>query len=326
MTKYKDNGSIPSTLFVARYAILSRVMNSSPNTSSALQRQLAQSIASHIREAGLQAGDPVNQLAIAEKLGVSRTPVRAALAHLADIGLVSQKGRGVTVVDPTIVPVADEPVPGVDALIQSLSRAWRTGQLPHDVTEAELMRRHHTSRLDVAAALKRLADLGLVMRKPGFGWRFLDQSDTPEARAASYRFRLAIEPAALLEPDYRLDSAWLTHMRERHRQFMAQRWHESHSVAFFEMNAEFHLGLVSASGNRFFTQAMQQQNSLRRLRNYSWTYGDERVQVSCADHLGIIAALETGDRAKAAGRLKAHLRGTAGMVAGRVEGEASPDE
>ena len=42
--------------------------------------------------------------------------------------------------------------------------------------------------------------------------------------------------------------------------------------------------------------------------------GVERVRVSAADHLGILDALEAGDRAEAAERMHRHLAGTAALA------------
>jgi DNA-binding GntR family transcriptional regulator len=170
------------------------------------------------------------------------------------------------------------------------------------------------------AALRHLADLGLALRKPGFGWRFLAAAETVEEKRAAYGFRLAIEPTALRQPDYKADPAWLAAMRTAHERFIARRWQDADAIAFFEMNASFHLGLVSFCGNRFFIQATEQQNSLRRLRNYSWRLGPQRVAVSCGDHLAIIEALQRQDNHRAADLLDAHLRSTALLVTGTRDG------
>jgi DNA-binding GntR family transcriptional regulator len=281
---------------------------------TALQRRLAADIAAVIRDDALAPGEAVNQLRLAARFGVSRTPIRAALALLAEAGVVEIGHRGVSVRDPSAT-LADEPA-NDEELIAVIAAERHRGNLETDVTEADLMRRYGAPRAAVAAALRRLAELGLMLRKPGFGWRFLVAAETREEKLAAYRFRLAIEPAALLEPGYAAPPGWLAEMRARHESYLARRWRDGDAVAFFEMNAAFHLGLVSFSGNRFFMQATEQQNSLRRLRNYSWRLGAERVRVSCRDHLSIIAALEAGDAAEAARRLTAHLSDTATLVAG----------
>src|SRR3546814_12233276 len=74
------------------------------------------------------------------------------------------------------------------------------------------------------------------------------------------------------------------------------------------------LGLAVASGNRYFANAIQQQNRLRRFSNYDWVYGHERVVVSCSEHLEILDRLEAGERDIAAALLRRHLECAAEVV------------
>src|SRR5207253_1439071 len=127
----------------------------------------------------------------------------------------------------------------------------------------------------------------MIRRNAGHGWSFLPAIDNAEAVAASYRFRLLIEPAALSESGFAMAPGWIDEMRARHRAALTQTWGPGSAVAFYEMNAAFHEGIVAASGNRFMLMAIQQQNRLRRLLNYDWSYGRERVGVSCREHLAI---------------------------------------
>jgi DNA-binding GntR family transcriptional regulator len=282
------------------------------DTATTLQRELAWRIAGALRSGGAKPGDPVNQLALAKAFGVSRTPVRAALELLAETGFVRLGSRGVLVADPTAaVAPPGEDEGSAPALIARLARDRHIGALAADVTEADLIRRYGASRAVLLEALRRLSNLGMVMRKPGFGWRFLVSSETRAEKQAAYRFRLAIEPAALLEPGFKADPRWIARMRADHRRYLALPWRDDMAVPFFEMNAAFHLGLVGFSGNRFFIQATEQQISLRRLRNYSWRIGEERVRVSCQDHLAILDALGAGDAGLASARMRQHLLDTA---------------
>lgn len=278
---------------------------------TALQRQLMRAIVSHARDSGLGPGDALNQLALARRFGVSRTPVRAALARLSDLGIVDLGDGAVRIADLGAAPDldhADEPDP-VEALMAVIARDRHEGRLGPEVSESDLMRRYDRSRAEVVEALRRMADLGLVHRKRGFGWRFEAEMDAP-AKRESYRFRLLIEPAAILEPGYAPDAAWLSRSRAQHLRYRERRWRPEHAIAFFEMNAEFHRQLVAFAGNRWMTQAIAQQNSLRRLRNWSWRLDDDRVGQSCDDHLAVLEALIAGDRTGAAAALRRHIETT----------------
>jgi len=75
--------------------------------------------------------------------------------------------------------------------------------------ERDLMQRYGATRPVVQRVLTKLAEVAAVQRKPGHGWRFLPTISDPTARAESYRLRQIIEPAALLEPGYRLAPGWI---------------------------------------------------------------------------------------------------------------------
>jgi DNA-binding GntR family transcriptional regulator len=169
----------------------------------------------------------------------------------------------------------------VDALMVRLSRDRAAGKLADSLSEAELQRHTGAARGDLARALRRLEELGIVARNRGHGWRFAPGLATPAERDAAYRFRIAVEPAALLEPGYALPHGFAAEMRQGHRDFLDTRWHDSRAVAFFELNAAFHHGIVAASGNRFFLAATEQHNRLRRLLNYGWVLGAARGAAEC---------------------------------------------
>ena len=81
--------------------------------------------------------------------------------------------------------------------------------LPESVTEAALRTRYGLSKAQLAAVLNRISQEGWIERKPGYGWTFAAMLTTPDSLLQSYRLRMALEPAALLEPGYRLDRAVL---------------------------------------------------------------------------------------------------------------------
>ena len=276
---------------------------------SELQRRLVLDIAGHIRDNGFARGAMLNQLSLSRQFGVSRSPIKAALETLSQAGLVAFDKRGVRVCNPRVKLDIDTAPDAVDTILVAIAHDLRSGRLGGDASESDLMRRYQVTRSLITCALRRLADLGLAIRKPGFGWRFPDAGGSDAARVASDRFRRTIEPAALRQPGYSADPQWIDAMRARHRHYLDRRWRASDAVAFFEMNAQFHLELVGFAGNRYFTQATAQQIALRRLRNYSWGLGADRVRVSCDEHLGVLDALSRGDSGTAAVLLERHIAG-----------------
>ncbi|HEX7919531.1 MAG TPA: GntR family transcriptional regulator [Bradyrhizobium sp.] len=278
---------------------------------SRLQRELSAGILELIRAEKLAPGTRLAEVALAERLQVSRTPVRAALKLLAGRRLIrvgASRGYFVTDTVPPAPKTAGKPTPAdTDRLFVAIARDRRSGRLPVDVSERDLMQRYGASRPVVQRVLAKLAEVAAVQRKPGHGWRFQPIIADAQARAESYRYRILIEPAGLLEPDFRLDPAWAAEMRERHEETLRQPWKETASIALYEMNAAFHEGLAAASRNRFLLVAVQQQNRLRRFANYDWVFGYERVVVNCREHLAILDRLEAGAREAAAQLLRRHL-------------------
>ncbi|MBN8939805.1 MAG: GntR family transcriptional regulator [Rhizobiales bacterium] len=277
---------------------------------SRLQRDLLPRIVEVIRNDGLAPGSRLPEALLAQRLQVSRTPVRAALRHLAERGVISPlPGGGYALATPADQIEGGEFAPVVSDLDEYCVRIARDrvdGILPRQASEADLMRRYDIGRPLLLRILNKLAEVGLVERLPGHGWLFSPLND-PAVIAESYAFRRIIEPAALFEPGFALDQAWLADMRRRHEDMLQQPWTALLSVALFEMNAEFHEGLIAASGNRHLVLALQQQTRLRRYSNYSWRYGPERVVVSCREHLEIIARLAAGEIELAAALLRRHL-------------------
>lgn len=273
-----------------------------------LQQEIAERILQLARDDALAAGAWLNENATARRLGVSRTPVRAALDHLAEQGVVRRHlNKGIEILK---LPAAGDsvlPPEEIDLAMVRLAHERENGLLPDEVSELEVMRRYELGRPEAQKLLARLADLDMVERKPGYGWRFLHEPRDQRLREESYRFRLIIEPMAMLEPGFHLDPGWIAEMRARHAETLRQPWRESSSVAFYEMNADFHEGLAAATGNRYFHSAVRRQNQLRRLSNYDWDHGFERVQVNCTEHLGMLDHLEAGENEVASALMRSHL-------------------
>lgn len=275
-----------------------------------LQQEIAERILQMVREDGLEAGAWLNENHAARRLNVSRTPVRAAIDHLARQGLVRRHpNRGVELLSaPAAAADGAATADATELAMVRVAHDRHSGQLPDEISELELMRRYDLGRPEVQRLMARLADLDMVERKRGYGWRFLHEARDQSVHDERYRFRLLVEPMALLEPGFALEQAWIDEMRVRHEATLAQPWRESSAIGFYEMNADFHEGLAAASGNRFIHSAIRRQNQLRRLSNYDWAYGYERVVVNSREHLQMLATLEAGDRELASALMRSHLQ------------------
>lgn len=288
-----------------------------------LQQDLADRIVQLVNEDGLSVGDLLNENSLARRLEVSRTPVRGALQHLENQGIVARRpNRGVELIalpQPAKAPPAVAIDEDEEWLVR-IARDQRNGAFGQDISEVDIMRHYGLSRPTVQRVLSRLADLEMVERKPGYGWRFLTGMRDSATHDESYRFRMMIEPMGILEPGFHLEPGWIEHMRRLNNETLERPWHESSSVAFFEMNAAFHEGLAAASGNRFVHAAIRNQNQLRRFSQYDWKFGFERVVVNCREHLEMLDFLARGEREIASLLMRRHLE-----RASRVRSRNSPD-
>jgi DNA-binding GntR family transcriptional regulator len=274
-----------------------------------LQQDIADRILAMAREDGLAVGARLNESGTAKRLNVSRTPVRAAFDWLAERGVVRRHlNKGVELLSAPDAADGGGSTDSTELALVRIAHDRESGLLADVISEVEVMRRYEIGRLEAQRLLARLADLDMVERKPGYGWRFLQAPRDRAVHDERYRFRLLIEPMGLLEPGFSLETSWIAEMQARHHETLARPWREASAIGFFEMNADFHEGLAAASGNRFIHSAIRRQNQLRRLSNYDWVFGFERVEVNCREHLQILDYLAAGERELASALMRRHLQ------------------
>ena len=172
------------------------------------------------------------------------------------------------------------------------------------------MRRYGVARGALARVLNGLVLDNVIERRSGHGWRFLPALDATQLHEDSYRFRLLIEPACVLEPTFRLDKARAQRLRQIHVELLSDGLEKLSSGKFFELNAEFHEFVASCSRNRFLEQAVIHQNRLRRFFSYIAVFAPERMRVSFSEHVAILDRLMAGEREHAATLLWRHLLGS----------------
>jgi DNA-binding GntR family transcriptional regulator len=272
--------------------------------------QTARRILEHLHRAKLDAGARLREEELVGLLGVSRTPVRAALRMLADQGIllarprhgyVMQRNAGAIEESLELSPSADE------ALYRQLARDRVANRVPQSVSETSLMRQYGASRNLVSAALSRLSEEGLARRGEGRNWSFVDTLNAPGAQRESYYLRLAIEPAGLRLPTFQPDMAELESLRARHRAMLPVSQMRPSAPLLFHIDASFHEALAQMSGNSLFLGIIRTQNQVRRLIEYEGYGNVVRVQEWCEEHLAVLDRLVDGDIEAAATLLHRHL-------------------
>lgn len=260
---------------------------------------------------GLAAGTHLPEVRLAERLGVSRSPVRAALAFLQQRGvvrLVPHQGYFLAMDADTPGFAAVEMPESVESVIyRDLVRARFANLIGQQITVSDVMRRYDCDRPTANRVLSQMSQEGVIERAPGRGYVFGPVLNDAAAYDESYRFRLLVEPAAVLEPGFRPDRQRMKSLRVRHQDLLAAGVESLPITEVFEVDADFHEAIGDFCGNRFLAHAIRLQTRLRRLSEYE-NYNDrERLRASCREHLEILDALEAGEFARASALLRRHI-------------------
>jgi DNA-binding GntR family transcriptional regulator len=255
---------------------------------------------------------------LADRLRVSRTPVNEALQSLEEIGiLVRQQNRGFFLaIAASEIPAAlgkrapESEADVVAATYFKIAEDRLQGALPDSISEAALKARYQLSTGQTTALLTRINQEGWAERKPGYGWEFSTMLTTPDSLLQSYRLRLALEPAALLEPGYRLDKAVLARCRAAEAHLLAGGIETDTADQLHARGVYFHESLVEASGNVFFLDTIRRVNRVRRLLSYRSMRDRKRYVEHCRQHLTVLDFLERERNEEASAAMHAHLSST----------------
>lgn len=271
-----------------------------------------------IRQEGLEIGAHLPAQWLADQLKVSRTPINDALAFLHDKGILQrEKNRGYFIAK--AVDAGDPAVQKKLGLTQtdSTSQAYFAmaddllkGELPETVSEVLLRNRYELTAAQLQAVLHRIAQEGWAQKKPGYGWEFSAMLTTPDSLLQSYRLRMALEPAALLEPGYRLDPKVIEQCRAAEQHLLDGGIETDTPDQLHERGVRFHESLIEASGNPFFIDTIRRVNRVRRLISYRSMQDRQRYKEHCKQHLQLLDLLEAGRNQEAADIMREHLSRT----------------
>ncbi|WP_417522481.1 GntR family transcriptional regulator [Marinovum sp.] len=280
---------------------------------SELSKKISHRLLQDILAGTLPHGHHVSAQQVADRYGVSRTPVREAFDKLeASHVLVRKPNRGYFVADTLPEAVAadlQETASQEAGDYQTLANDWLTNRISEEVTEQFLRQRYDWTKARVNDVLMRAVREGWAERKEGYGWRFLPVAKTPEAFDEIYRFRMAIEPAAMLEPSFELDRKVLDEQRRIQEGMLDLDMSAVPGQSLLENGSLFHEEIIKLSGNPFFFMALQRVNRMRRLMEYRAEINRERLVEQCTEHLEILALLEAGEIVDASYRMRQHLSG-----------------
>ncbi|WP_427911486.1 FCD domain-containing protein [Ramlibacter sp. MMS24-I3-19] len=271
-----------------------------------------------IREKGLPPGSHLPAQMLADGLRVSRSPVNQALGVLHEKGLLHREpNRGYFLAQEIELPAAQlaeslglDEGGSISGVYFRVAEDRLQGLLPDTFSESLLKQRYGLTSAQLQALLHRMAQEGWVQKKPGYGWEFSPMLTTPESLLQSYRLRLALEPAALLEPGYRIAPDVLARCRAAEEHLLKGGIKTDTADQIHDRGVRFHEALVEGSGNPFFIDAIRRVNRVRRLLSYRSTQDRKRYRQHCEQHLAILDLLEQHRQAEAADALREHLSAT----------------
>lgn len=280
-----------------------------------------------IRQDRLPGGSHLTAQKLADRLRLSRSPVNDALGVLEQHGIVARRpNRGYFLQqDFDALPDAHAALapPSTDDIVTQsyfkLADELLRGELPMQCSEAQLRVRYALTNAQTQALLARVSQEGWAQRRPGYGWEFSSMMTTPDSLLQSYRLRLALEPAALLEPSFRIEKAVIERCRAAEKHLLDGGIATDTADQLHERGVRFHESLVEASGNPFFIDTIKRVNRVRRLLSYRSMQDRSRYQQHCDQHLAILDLLERERNEDAAAALSSHLRSTLDNLA-RISG------
>ena len=282
------------------------------------EKSIPAQIIEFIQTEGLAVGGHLPAQLLADRLRVSRSPINEALCLLHEKGVLSrERNRGYflakSVKDPDAGLAEQLGLDESDVVTTVYFRVADDrlkGLLPDEFSEVQLKTRYALTAAQLQAVLNRIAQEGWAQKKPGYGWEFSSMLTTPDSLLQSYRLRLALEPAALLEPGYRLDPQILARCRAAEMHLLEGGIETDTADQLHERGVRFHESLVEASGNPFFIDTIRRVNRVRRLLSYRSMQDRKRYKEHCQQHLQVLALLEKDRNEEASEALRSHLSST----------------
>jgi len=288
--------------------------------------QLVINIKEHIAKEQLSPGTRLPERGLAEQFRVSRSPIREALKRLSEEEVVSKAEDGGYVVKTGISSSSAllmESSQEEDFYLR-IAQDRLAGKLPERFTENELMRLYGLTRSHLNNILRRMAQEGWAERLLGHGWIFLPTLTSGETYDQGYRFRILLEPAAILEPGFRVDEKELLHCQKEQLALLNGEIDSASPAQIFDSNTRLHEAIAGFSGNVFITESLRRINRLRRLMEYQKCIDRTASARRCREHLTLIELLLCNQREEAADFLRLHLRDAARDKSGSAKLMAAP--
>jgi DNA-binding GntR family transcriptional regulator len=249
---------------------------------------------------------------LADRFSVSRQPINQALWILARKGIVKHKpNQGFFVCHATldVTEQIERKVTGdLTEVYFRIAEDHLSGQLDERVSEQYLRQAYGLTRAQLTQLLGRMSEEGWAERRPGYGWTFSKVLTTSEALNQTYRVRLALEPAYILEPTFKLSREVAAQYRGVEEWMLSGAIDTVSADTLYERGVRFHETLAAASSNPFFLEALKRINRVRRLLAYRSMGNRQRYYSQAKEHIRILDLLVRDRNEEAAEAMRRHIQ------------------
>lgn len=292
-----------------------------------LYKLIHELLSQRIADNTLPRGTILLEAPIAERMKISRAPVRQALALIEAEGLASRfEGRGLIVGPPGTPPIRDllDRVIGALALPQDhVAFSWQTfaedleAKVVYQafframrINEVELARYYNVSRSTARDALIHLEPLGLVEKDASFRWMVVPLDKTRIAEL--YQLRDLLEPATLRQAVPHVPRDTLEKMIERHETAL-RRYPAVTAGELYELELDLHVRCLEYSPNTTFVKVLRRTHCLLTLSKQIMGIRIDMPEYEpfMNEHLRIFRRMLSGDDTGAELALRGHIHASA---------------
>lgn len=284
--------------------------------SLSLKDRIANQLKTDILSGAIKKGQHVSVTSISSTFGVSRTPARHALVSLHEQGYLEQKlNKGFFVTQISDISkqknesVASSNLEEPNEYYQ-LADDWVNYRIPQDITESFVRNKYQLTKTKAIELLNCAARDGWLEPKPGYGWRLLEVAKSKADLEHIYKARAMIEPAALLEPNFKFDAEKLRELKAEQKALLKAGLENVPVEKIIKSGWRFHEELNRQSQSIIFNRLLKQLNNMRKLIEYQSMIDLKRLEKQIYEHIKIIELIENGEMIDAAFYLKQHLAGS----------------
>ncbi|WP_299732563.1 GntR family transcriptional regulator [uncultured Tateyamaria sp.] len=271
-----------------------------------------------------------SEVELTQRLGISRTTVRAVLSHLDEVGIISWSGRNKTVLR---APKPADYFAKAETLSTServetqfmeylLGGDLKPGAILH---ESDMVRAFGASASVLREFLIRFSRFGLIEKEPNRHWvlRGFTRSFAIELFDVREMFELRAFATLTAKGPEGEARARLIALEDAHEAIIADI--DAQYLSFPRLDEQFHRVLMEDLGNRFVDDFVELVSVIFHY-HYRWNKRDERDRnlAAARQHLAVIRALKAGETDRAMDLFQEHLNAARSTLLSSVPWDPEP--